>query len=87
MQTEDPHYSFLVETIGNIARTIKNQAGLNTKYSLDVPQHALGEHDLVLFLPSHEFLEKLFLHASKPRIVQTLTQAYLHHCCSDENAQ
>lgn len=54
---------------------------------LDVSTRALGEHDLVLFLPSHEFLEKLFLQATKPRIAQTITKAYLHHAQADESTQ
>lgn len=33
----------------------------------------------MLFLPSHEFLEKLFMNAAKPRILQSLCKAYLHH--------
>jgi hypothetical protein len=39
---------------------------------------------MVLFLPSHEFLEKVFYNATKPRIVTSLCQAYLHHAVNDD---
>jgi len=32
-----------------------------------------------VWLPDAEFIEKLFLHATKPRIINTLCKAYLHH--------
>ena len=48
---------------------------------------SLREHDVVLFLPNHEFLEKVFYSASKPRIVTTLCQAYLHHAVHDNDDQ
>jgi len=33
--TDDPHFTFLVETIGNLARALKNTAGIPTKFMLD----------------------------------------------------
>lgn len=46
---------------------------------------SLVEHDLVLFLPSFEFLEKVFVSATKPRIVTSLCKAYLHHSINDDS--
>jgi hypothetical protein len=36
-------------------------------------------------LPSHEFLEKLFFAATKPRVAQSLSKAYLHHAIADDS--
>lgn len=85
LMTDDPHFPYLVETIGNLARSIKNLQGLQTSYMLNPATQSLGEHDLVLFLPSFEFLEKVFVSATKPRIVTTLVKAYLHHAVNDDS--
>jgi hypothetical protein len=84
MQTEDPKFRYLIETISNIARGISNQTNTPTSFQLDQTDFLIGERDQVLFLPSHEFLEKLFYAATKPRIAQGLSKAYLHHAVADD---
>jgi hypothetical protein len=68
MQTEDPKFKFLVETVGYIARSIANHQNTQTTFQLEKTQYTLTEHDEVLFLPSFEFIEKLFVAATKPRV-------------------
>lgn len=85
MCTEDPNFGYLIETISNLARSIKNTQNQPTRHMLDQNTEAeLSEHETVLFLPSHEFLEKLFVGATKPRIMTTLVKAYLHHSYKED---
>ena len=85
LMTDEPHFPYLVETMANLARSIKNLQKQPTKYMLNPAIQTLGEHDLVLFLPSFEFLEKVFVSATKPRIITTLCKAYLHHAINDDS--
>lgn len=85
LMTEDPHFGYLVEAIANLARSVKSIQGAATRYMLNPSTQSLGEHDVVLFLPMHEFLEKVFHSATKPRIITTLCKAYLHHSVNDDS--
>ena len=85
MMVEEPHFNYLIETISNLARSMKNSTGTKTRFMLEQTNFTLTEHDTVLFLPSHEFLDKAFLNATKPRIVSALCKAYMHHAVDDES--
>lgn len=50
----------------------------------DAKAGALSDHANVVWLPEHEFIEKLFYNATKPRIINTLCKAYLHHTQNDD---
>jgi len=75
----------LVEAVANLARSIKNNKGLPSRYSLDNGAAGqLNEHANVVWLPEHEFIEGLFKNAKKPGVTEALCKAYLHHCQGDE---
>jgi len=56
IQTAEPKHLYLIEAISNIARSLSNQQNIATPYQLDQTAFTVGEHDNVLFLPSHEFI-------------------------------
>jgi hypothetical protein len=78
--TDEPNHRFLIEAVANLARATRNRRGVPTIHMLDNAQAGvLSEKALVLWLPTEEFIEKLFFHASKPFVVRTLCHAYMHH--------
>jgi hypothetical protein len=79
-KTDNPNQRFLVEAVSNLARSIQNLANTETVYMLDGGKSGqLSDNEKVVWLPNHEFIEKLFLQAKKPRIINTLCKALLHH--------
>jgi hypothetical protein len=83
LQTNNPKVHFLAETLSNLVRTIN--VGSVTPYALEDSGYQLSEHDQVLFFPSHDFLEKLFLICQKPRSMVAVCSAYIHHAWNSPN--
>jgi hypothetical protein len=81
LRTDSPKYHFLIETLSNLARSIHQP--LQTPYGLEDLGFNLTDQDQVLFLPSYEFLEKLFVSATKPGSSVSLARAYMHHAWAD----
>jgi hypothetical protein len=81
LRTDWPKYHFLIICLSNLSRAI--HVPTQSPHGLEDSGLPLTDQDQVLFLPSYEFLEKLFVAATKPGSAVALARAYMHHAWAD----
>ena len=91
LHSDDPKFVYMIEVIGQVARTLHITVGEGddvktetSPFALEDSGYVLSQHNHVLFLPQPEFIQKLFLAATKPRAVVAACKAYMHYCYHDE---
>lgn len=90
--TQRPQSHYLLEALSYCIRCLhveseyEFQAGQKrTPYELENLGYGLAGNDTVLFMPTADFIAKVFYSCTKARAAVKITEAYMHWCYHDSN--
>ena len=90
--TQQPQMHYLLEALSYCIRCLHVDSEFEipageprTPYELENLGYKLRNNDNVLFMPSADFIAKVFYSCTKARAAVKITEAYMHWCYHDSN--